>query len=418
MSEKPDFLTLETVDAALTRLCELWRPEPRQELLDTAWAEGRVLAEAVTSPADLPAFTRSAMDGFAVRAADTLGASPSVPAYLALVEAVTIGEIPRAAVGPGQAAPISTGAMLPPGADAVVMIEHTQPLGEGEIEVFSAVAPGEHCIQIGEDARGGELLLESGHRIRAQDIGALLAAGRTRIPARVRPTVGIVATGDELVEPAGEPRLGQVRDINTYILAAMLREAGARPVALGISRDDPQELLALARRGLESCDLLLLVAGSSVSARDHTHRVVAALGSPGVLVHGLAVKPGKPTILGLCQGKPVIGLPGNPVSAFLVAHRVVLPLLARQWMGTQGIAASVPAVLTASIASSTGREDLVPVRLSRGEGGFRAEPIFGKSNLISTLSRADGVVEVPLNLNGYTKGTAVRVTLLSGGGGS
>jgi len=412
MAENQDFLTLETVDEALARLCSLWRPEPRQEMQDTGLAEGRVLAEDAMAAADLPAFVRSAMDGFAVCAMDTLGASPSVPAYLTLVEAALIGEIPRAAVGPGQAAPITTGAMLPPGADAVVMIEHTQPLGEGEIEVFTAVAAGEHCIQVGEDARAGEVLLQRGHRIRAQDIGALLAAGLTRIPAQVPPTVGIVATGDELVEPGSEPRLGQVRDINTYILAAMLRRAGANPVPLGIARDDPAELLSLAQRGLEACDLLLLVAGSSVSARDYTHRVIAELGSPGVLVHGLAVKPGKPTILGLCQGKPVIGLPGNPVSAFLVAHRVVLPLLFRQWMATRGIEASVPAVLTASIASSTGREDLVPVRLTRGEGGFLAEPIFGKSNLISTLSRADGVVEVPLNMGGYTKGTEVRVALL------
>jgi len=348
MAQNHDFLTLETVDEALARLCSLWRPGPRQEMLDTCLAQGRVLAEDALAAADLPAFVRSAMDGFAVRATDTLGASPAVPAYLALVEAVLIGEIPRAAVGLGQAAPITTGAMLPPGADAVVMIEHTQPLGEGEIEVFTAVAAGEHCIQVGEDARAGEVLLARGQRIRAQDIGALLAAGLTRIPAQVPPRVGIVATGDELVEPGREPRLGQVRDINTHILAAMLRKAGANPVPLGIARDDPAELLSLAQRGLEECDLLLLVAGSSVSARDYTHRVIAELGRPGVLVHGLAVKPGKPTILGLCQGKPVIGLPGNPVSAFLVAHRVVLPLLCRQWMATRGIEASVPAVLTAA----------------------------------------------------------------------
>lgn len=411
MSPTSEFFNVQPVAVALGTLLAHWSPAKRAISLDVRQALGRVLSGTVHSPENLPAFTRSTMDGYALRAADTFGASASLPAYLRVVGSVPMGAASSASIGVGEAVEIHTGGMLPPGADAVVMVERTQPLGNAEIEVLTPVAPGDNLVLVGEDVWQGDVILPAGHRLRPQDIGGLLAVGVIRVDVSVSLRVGILSCGDELVMPESDVSPGQIRDINAYTLAGLLGEAGAEPVLLGMARDNLADFAGKARSGFDAVDMLIMTAGSSVSVRDLTAEVISGLGQPGILQHGLAVKPGKPTILAVCNNKPVIGLPGNPVSALLVARQIVLPLV-RHGMGQSVYRpASIQAVLTHHIASTSGREDSVPVRLLESEGKLTAEPVFGKSNLIYTLMNADGLVLVPLNSGGLKAGTTVQVEL-------
>lgn len=406
-----EFFNVQPVQAALNSLFTHWHPTPAFESIATQRALGRITAQAIHAPHPLPAFVRSTMDGYAVRAADTFGASQSLPAYLTCVGVVTMGQAPSIHLEASQAAEIHTGAMLPSGADAVVMIERTQPLGGNEIEVLAPVAPGENLIYIGDDVSIDELIVPAGHRLRPQDIGGLLAVGVTSIAVVRPPHIGILSCGDELVAPDTVPQLGQVRDINAYTLAALVEQYGGEPLVLGIARDTLADYRALAQVGFAQTDMLVMTAGSSVSTRDLTRQVIDELGEPGVLQHGLAVKPGKPTILAVCGNKPVIGLPGNPVSAFLVARQIVVPLLQRALGQNFHFPSTVSATLTANVASTSGREDTLPVHLIATHSGLQAEPIFGKSNLIYTLMQADGLLHIPLNSGGLRAGTAVEVVV-------
>lgn len=411
MPAEAAFFNVQPVAAALERLFQHWQPALQAETVDTRRTVGRVLAAAPVSPLNLPSFRRSTMDGYAVRAADTFGASPSLPALLTVAGMVRMGHEPPGDPGAGQAMLIHTGGMLPASADAVVMIERTQALGDGEIEVLGPAAPGENVIEIGEDVAQGEAVWPAGHRLRAQDIGALLAAGILTVEVARPPVVGILSSGDELVPPEETPAPGQVRDINAYALAGLVAAAGGEPLLLGIARDELADFTVRARAGFDRSDILVITAGSSVSTRDLTCDVIESLGKPGILQHGLAVKPGKPAILAVCDGKPVVGLPGNPVSAFLVARQIVTPLIRRALGEAPHPAATVQATLTANIPSASGREDTVPVRLIERESGYDAEPLFGKSTLIFTLARADGLIVVPLNSTGLRAGSVVEVEL-------
>lgn len=396
---------------ALGRLLAHLPPEVRAERVAVAEALDRVLAEDLSSQTDLPSFPRSTMDGFAVRAADTYGASESLPAYLTLAGEVLMGRQPDTRVQVGQAARIATGGMLPDGADAVVMVEQTQELDAATIEVMRPVAVGENVIQVGEDVATGDPLLACGHTIRSQDIGGLLALGITRALVSPRLRVAILSSGDEIVPPEREPAPGQVRDINSYTLAALVRRAGHEPQLIGIVPDVYEELQAAARRGLEQSDVLILSAGSSVSTRDMTAEVIGSLGEPGVLVHGVSLRPGKPTVLAVCNGKPVFGLPGNPVSCMVTYDLFVAPTLARLAGQTQVPRLTRRARLGKNIASAPGREDYVQIRLVERDGEPWAEPVFGKSNLIYTLVRSDGMVKVELDQGGVVQGEWVDVIL-------
>lgn len=404
-----EFFEVKPVGETLAMLFAQLPSAVRTDTIATTAALGRVLAEAPRSAERLPSFVRSTVDGYAVRAVDTFGASGTLPAYLQMVGSVPMGAAPNVRVESGQAAEIFTGAMLPDGADAVVMVENTQHVTGDEIEVLQPVAPGENLVQVGEDVELGAAILLVGHTLRAQDIGGLLAVGILEVTVAARPRVAILGSGDELVTPDMTPGPGQIRDINAYTLAAMLTTMGAAPVIAGIAPDTLEGLLGLAERALAGADMLVLTAGSSVSTRDLTYDVVQRLGPPGVLQHGLAVKPGKPTIIAVCGGKPVIGLPGNPVSAFLVARQLLGPVVTHLLGATDRPVGMVQATLTANIASTTGREDSVPVRLFQDGGEWRAEPVFGKSNLIYTLVNANGLVVIPLNSNGLRAGSVVAV---------
>ena len=375
-------------------------------------ALGRVTAEPLYATEHLPAFPRSAMDGYSLRAADTFGASEGLPAYFTVTGEVPMGQSPALTVTVGEAAVAYTGGMLADGADAVVMMENTQVVDAETIEVVRPVAPGENVVNPGEDVKQGEPILPPGHYLRAQDLGGLTAMGITRISVARMPAVAILSMGDEVVPPGAVPKPGQIRDVNTYTISGLVRQSGGVPIPLGIARDDYSEQMEEAARGLETADVLLFSAGSSVSSRDLTADIINGLGQPGVLVHGLAVRPGKPTIVGIVDGKPAIGLPGNPVSAMVVFNLLVRPALYHlSGCAHPPVQPAIDACLTHDIASTTGREDYVPVRL-KGDGGCRvAEPVFGKSNLIYTLIRSDGLVQVPLDRGGLYAGETVAVRL-------
>jgi molybdopterin molybdotransferase len=408
----PEFLHLLPPAEAL----RLWKANltlrPQAEEIETADALGRVTYAPIIAPYALPTFARSAVDGFAVRAADTFGASESLPAYLNVIAEVPMGAAADFSLGMTQCALIHTGGMLPGGADAVVMVEYTQSARPGEVEILRAAAHGENVINAGEDVAADEEVIPAGTRLRPAEIGGLMALGITHLMAARRPRVGIISSGDEVISPESELKPGQVRDVNSYTLSALVEEAGALPVRYGILPDRAEVLQAAARRAQQECDLVLLTAGSSASARDLTAQVINTLGQPGVLVHGVSVRPGKPTILAVCNGKPVVGLPGNPVSALVIAWLFLVPLL-HDCLGLsrRRLAPSVMARLALNLPSQAGREDWAAVRLTPSEDGYLAEPIFGKSNLIFTLARADGLVRIPPDANGLSAGENVEVIL-------
>lgn len=404
----PEFFTVLPPETALERLRAHLSPLP-METVPLAQALGRVLARPIFAPEPLPAFPRSTVDGYAVRAADTFGATESLPAYLRLIGEIPMGQAPELSIGPGEAALIHTGGMLPPGADAVVMLERTQRLDAETIEVLRPVAPGENVIGVGEDIPSGALAFPAAHRLRPQDLGALAALGVVEVPVVRQPRVAILGSGDEIVPPEHSPRPGQVRDVNTYSLIGLIRQHGGEPIPWGIAPDRLEALERMAREAFEAADILVFTAGSSVSARDLTATAIERLGPPGILAHGLAIRPGKPTLVAFCRGKPVLGLPGNPVSAFVVARMLLVPLL-YILQGLEPPAPTLqPARLTHNIPSAPGRIDWVPVRLMNREGTWWAEPLFGKSNMIFTLARSDGLVMVPLDLNGLQAGEVVEV---------
>jgi molybdopterin molybdotransferase len=408
----PELFTLVPPDEARAILFQHLPVSIQAQTISTAEALGRVTAAPLRSPMALPAFPRSTVDGYAVRAADTLGASESLPAYLTVVGEVLMGQAATVEVGPGQTAIVHTGGMIPPGADAVVMVERTQKLDHQDIEVLRPVAVGENIINVGEDILEGEEILPSGHLLRPQDLGGLLAVGLTEVVVSRRPRVALIATGDEVIPPDQPLGPGQVRDINTYTLASLVVQAGGEPWSLGIVSDQFEALKAAAARALAEADMVVLSAGSSVSVRDITADVVNELGQPGVLVHGISFRPGKPTVLAVCNGKPVFGLPGNPVSAMVVFGLLVTPTLWR-W---QGLARppqprTVKARLARNVASAAGREDRIQVRLEQRDDGLWADPVFGKSNLIFILIKADGMIKVTLDQTGLSAGEWVEVRL-------
>jgi molybdopterin molybdotransferase len=359
------------------------------------------------------------MDGYAVRAADTFGASGSLPAFLSVIGEVPMGRPADVLIQSGQAAIVHTGGMIPDSADAVVQIEHTQTVGAAsqatlpfEIELFRAVAAGQNVLQVGEDVLTGAEILPAGHLLRPQDLGGLLALGIVELAVSRRPRVAILATGDEIVPP-GQPILpGQIRDINSYTVAGLTSQSGGIPVLAGIVGDDLGALHQAAAEALAAHDMLVMSAGSSVSVRDMTVQVIDELGAPGVLLHGVATRPGKPTIVGAVGGKPVLGLPGNPVSAMVQFDMFGVPAIYRmQGMREPPRRGLVWAILDQNVASESGREEYEPARLHDSAEGLRAIPVFGKSNLIYTLVNADGLIKVPLNKGGLLAGEQVEVRL-------
>jgi molybdopterin molybdotransferase len=402
-----EFFTTRTVAETLAG----FRPGRRTpaQTIPLTRALHRVPVAAVMAPHALPGFARSTVDGYAVRAADTYGVSEGLPGYLQVAGAVHMGAEPEVAVGPGTVVSMPTGGMLPPGADAVVMIEYTQEAMAGTIEVVRPVAPGEGIVRADEDAAPGAEIVPSGRPLRAQDLAMLAAAGVTSVTVHARPRVTVLSTGDEVVPPeTAALRPGQVRDASAVALAAMVTESGGEPALGGIVPDDPDALEAALSAALMSSDLIVISAGSSVGTRDETAGVVGRLGPPGIWCHGLAIRPGKPTLLADCGGVPVIGLPGNPRSALVVFRLLGKPLV--RLVGGCTTPPAEPVVrarLTRDLASAAGRLDVVQVQVQDGV----ATPVFGLSALLSVLTAADGYVVVPEEATGLDAGTEIDVTL-------
>jgi len=422
----PEFLTLLPPDESRSLLLShLSQPVIDPESIAVIHALNRTLAEDILAPHPLPDFQRATVDGYAVRAGDTFGASDSLPAYLTLIGEVPMGDAPSFEIGSGQCALIHTGGMLPKGADAVVMLEYTQSAHENEIEIFKAVADGENLIRIGEDVAQGQNVLQMGSLIRPAEIGGLLALGVTSLRVARKVIVGLISTGDEVIDPSQTPRPGQVRDINSYTLAALVEKSGGVAKRYGIISDQFEALKEAAAKALSECDVVVITAGSSASTRDMTADVIRRLGEPGVLVHGINTRPGKPTILGVCNGKAVIGLPGNPVSALVNGYLFVVPVIEKLLGALPGPKATVQAKLTVNLPSQAGREDWIPVKLIvhhqhlhrtqvqvSSVVNYDAEPIFGKSNLIFTLASADGLLRIHPTATGLSAGEIVDVFLI------
>ncbi|MBI2847354.1 MAG: molybdopterin molybdotransferase MoeA [Chloroflexi bacterium] len=408
----PEFFHVLPPAEAYVKFEALLKPIQRSEKVATKDALGRVLATEMNSPSDLPSFPRSSMDGYAVRASDTYGASESLPASLKVMGEILMGQASSQRISSGEAVKVHTGGMVPHGADAVAMLENTQQVDSLILEVLRPVAVGENVIQVGEDVRKGQSLIPKGHMLRPQDIGGLLALGITEVTVFAKLRVAIISTGDEIVPPEVTPGPAQVRDINTYTLSGLIQQAGGVPSLVGIIPDNYAALREALAKGLEDNDAVIISAGSSVSARDITAKAIDSLGKPGILVHGVSIRPGKPTVLALIGDKPVFGLPGNPVSAMVTFRLFVRPTIYRMsnCINPPRVAA-FEARLARNIASAAGREDYVPVRLERKDGELWAEPVFGKSNLIYSLVRADGLVQVPLDKTGIAAGELVIVEM-------
>jgi molybdopterin molybdotransferase len=401
---------------SLGTVLELIRTFPcvSEEVLPLDQCARRILSRDIASKIDLPEFKRATMDGYAVQARSTFGASESMPALLTIVGAVEMGEVPTVSVKTGEAVRIATGGMLPDGADSVVMVEHAQAIDEHTLEIFKSAAPLQHVIEIGDDFRRGEQTLLKGSRIRPQEMGVLAALGETHVPVYRRPVVAIISSGDEIVPIEQEPGLSQLRDVNAHTLTGLIRLSGGVPLYLGISGDNLDDLHGLCRNAVAQADMVLISGGSSVGSRDFTIDVIQTLPDAEILVHGVSISPGKPTILARCKQKGIWGLPGQVASAMVVFQVMVRPMLEAIGGLSEdhlGAAHEVSAVLSRNLASVQGREDYVRVKLVHRANEVCAEPILGKSGLIHTMVKADGLIRIDMNSEGLNKGTPVRVIL-------
>jgi len=385
------------------------------EEIPSVRARARVLADELRSAVDLPHFHRAAMDGYAVIAKDTFGASQSLPAYLKLAGVVEMGKEAAQPLTPGTAMRISTGGMMPPNADSVVMVEYTDETDAGLVEIHRGVSPWQNVIQIGDDIKKGELVFPRGRRLRAHDLGALTGVGIASIPVFKKPRIALISTGDEIVDVESEPRPGQVRNINQHSLAGLIEECGGELKDWGVVRDDRTALRDAIAGALEWSDLVLLSGGSSMGAKDIALETILSFPDAQFVFHGISIAPGKPTIFAKACGKPILGLPGYPVSALVIFDLFAAPLIRR--LGGENLdvlekfSRSVRAVLKTNVASQIGREDYVRVVLERSPAGLLAAPLPSKSGAIFTLVKADGMVRVDMNQDGLEQGEEVEVIL-------
>ena len=391
--------------ADAVKAAEKIAPAKKNERVLIEQAAGRVLAEDIVADTDIPGFDRSVVDGYAVRSADTTGAGNSLPAMIRCIGRVAMGtHDTNLSLGNTECTYIPTGGVLPAGADAAVMVEYTEEAGD-TILVKKAVAHGENVILKDEDFKRGETVFSAGRRLSPQDAGVLAACGYAEVLVRQKPVVGIISTGNELVTAATVPEPGQVRDANAPMLAAWLTEYGCVPRLYGIVRDERAAFDDVLARAVPACDLVILSGGSSKDDRDMTAAVIATKGT--VLVHGIAIAPGKPTIIGTIEKTPVVGLPGHPASAFVVMIAIVRPLLDRMLGLAKPQIRVQQALLAENIPSARGREEYVRVKVENGI----ATPLFGKSGLLNTLVASDGLVCIPAGYEGLEKGSAVTVIL-------
>ena len=375
----------------------------------------RVLSEDILSPTNLPEFPRSTVDGFALRAKDTYGASEKNPAILRLVGEIPMGQVSDIQVKEEEAVKVATGGMVPKGADAVEMVEYTEWVDSHTLHVFKTVSPLENVIQVGEDVKAGEIVLHKGHWIRPQDIGLMAGIGKTDVHVYLRPRVGIISSGDEIVPIETTPQPGEVRDMNRYSIVSMVKETGGIPLFLGIAGDQFNDLKEIIELGLKESDMVVITGGSSVGTLDLAHDVIQSLPGAEILAHGVSVRPGKPTLLAEVDGKPFLGLPGHPVSAMVIFHlfgKTILNILSGRSKEEVLLGKRLKAKASRNIPSVSGREDYVRVKLEERGGALLAHPIFGKSGAISNMVNADGLMRIAINDEGLEEGEEAEVILI------
>ncbi len=385
-----------------------------QETVSLDKSLDRITATSILAPEDLPTHARSVMDGFAVFSADTFGASQSMPCYLTITGDIAMGELPTASLTRGNCVRISTGGLLPPGSDAVVMFEHTVPVDETMIEIVKSVGAGTHLIQPGEDIQKNAPAIQKGHLLRPQDLGLLAGLGITEMKVNRKVRIGILATGDEIVPYKESPPPGKIRNINTITLSSLVSRLGAEVNDYGIVSDTEEIFYPAIERAVAENDLVLFSGGSSVGVRDLGEQAIERLGNPGILIHGVALKPGKPIIIGLTETTPVFGLPGHPVSAMVCFDLFVKPTI-EKLAGIQNEhsfpSPCIMAILDRNINSAAGRKDLIRVQVEQKGKDCIAQPVLGKSGSISTLSRAHGYFFIDESSQGVAAGTIVEVHL-------
>ncbi len=400
----PEFLKVLTYQHARQLIIDNF-PSREIEYLPLEMCNHRVLALDMTSPEDMPAFARSTVDGYAVRAEDTFGSSESLQGMMDCVNEVRMGEEPRFEIGNGQCAWIPTGGMLPTGSDAAVMVEYTEKLGEDTVLVSRPVAPGENVMLKGEDVSQGKTIFRSDKIIKAQDIGLLASLGIDRVPVFKPYNIGILSTGDEIIALDQAPAIGQVRDVNSYSLAAALESCGAVSRRYPLVEDDFASLQKAVDNALKENDVLIMSGGSSVGVADYSVEVMLSFPDSEMLFHGIAVKPGKPTIGVRVGEKLIIGLPGHPVSALMVFYILCAPVI------SIASVRQVDARMTVNVASQPGRDDFIPVQLLEDNAGRQAKPLLGKSGLMSILAQADGYVHIAYEKQGVKADEMVKVNL-------
>ncbi|GAA0732464.1 molybdenum cofactor synthesis domain-containing protein [Clostridium oceanicum] len=383
--------------------------KPLKEEVGLLNSTNRVIFEDITSDINVPNFRRSTVDGYAVNSKDVAGASESMPSMMNYKGEVFMGAVPMFAIDfPGDCVYVPTGGMIPEGADSVVMIEYTEKIHEDTVLINKSTAYGEKVVQIGEDISKGETIIKKGKKLRPYEIGVLSSLGITKVPVFKKPKIAIISTGDEVVKPSEKPKLGEVRDINSYLLEAAIIEDGAIPINYGIVRDSFDDLNKTVKKASEEADIILISGGSSVGKKDVTIDVINSLGSPGVFVHGVAIKPGKPTIVGKVKDKIIFGLPGHPLSSAIV-YKVMVKYYIDKITGYKENSFPIISTFDTNYHSAKGREEYLPVTLNLDESNVIASPIFSKSGLISGFSKAYGFIKINKNLEGIKKGEKVFV---------
>ena len=399
-------LNVLTPDEVIELINQSFEDSCGSEELDLLDSLNRVVSSDIVAEEYVPDFNRSTVDGYAVRAEDTFGCSESIPAILEVTGEILMGVSAGDELKMGECRIIPTGGAVPEGADAVVMIEYTEDYGDGTVGIFKPAAPGMNLIYRGDDVAPGKVVIKAGHKIKGPDIGALAALGISKLSVKKKPIVGIISTGDELVDITEVPAQGQTRDVNSYTLSAFCTQAGAEPKKYGYIIDEEDRLADALTVALKECDMVIISGGSSVGTKDATYRVISSRGE--MLLHGIAVKPGKPTIMGICDGKPVIGLPGHPAAAYYVSEIFVKKIIAIL-QGRTTSQRAIRAVLSETVGANHGRTQYSGVRLREEDGVLYADPIHSKSGLISSLSEADGYFCIARDEEGVSAGSAIDV---------
>jgi len=406
-----DFFKVVSAEEAVKLVNESIKSNIGYEKVNILESIDRICCEDIRALVNIPEFKRSTVDGYAVSSKDTFGASEAMPAILEYKGEVLMGNVPTSDIGLGQCLYVPTGGMLPDNADSVIMIEYTDKLDEDTVLAYSPAAKGDNVISIGEDVRTGDIIVKKGQKLRPYEIGVLAGLGISQVLVYRKLKAAVISTGDELVSCNENISLGEVRDINTYLLCSLLLKDGMEPVSYGIIRDDYNLLKETVDKASRECDMVLISGGSSVGKKDQTLKVLNSYEDGEVLAHGISIKPGKPTIIGKRKDKVIMGLPGHPLACSVIYQAIVKRVMFNL-MSYEEKVYPINAVISINYHKAKGREEYLPVALEKSEKGLIANPVFGKSGLISVFSKAYGYVRIAKDIEGLREGQMVEVYVL------